>query len=171
MAGESFRPVTEALALHAPQGEKPWQWCRRADPEDPSGQLLKTLDEIHTANPVEMAGQLRKCISQCQEQGDVHLEREAHYLLGLVLLAQAEDGRISGARSRELQREAETALSRSGSFDPASPEVLFWRDGGQQPASPKLAREALRQLKVNPEHFLIQLYGGLTPFSFQSPRR
>lgn len=164
-AERRFKPVKEALGW--PDFANlfgPCFWCLEADPDDPSGPMLKAICNLETGVVGEAVHCLEECVAKCEKRNEPILMKEAQYLLGLVNLEQTENLR-NIPEKLELLKKAKIELEKNGEFNPASPEAFILRDENPSPPGNGEKRPLLHSIRLNKDHFLVNLYLGLFIFN------
>jgi len=168
LARKHFKPLPEALEqpdLLVARNYVPWAWCLEADPEDPSGYVLRALYLIAKARFEEAAEDLATCARFCRERGEARLQRDTTYLLGLVHLAMSEGPASEHGRRADLLEQARIEFEAAGEFEPASHGTLVWRVLDPAALSAREAREALETIVISSEHYFVHLCIGLYFFA------
>ncbi len=161
---ERYKPVNEAITRRQHKLMDGWKWCREVDPGAPCGRMLQALFALEEGRWKSAAPALEECLSSCRERGDTALERDAHYLLGLVRLAKAEEGGEDREEKRSLLESARQALLDAGEFDPVGGDALVWRDADPEKLTPAKALAAIQSIRIDSEHFLVNLNNGISIF-------
>ncbi len=162
---EQFLPVKEAfnwpdLSIFG----NPWEWCTKADPDDPSGYILRSIDLIEASDLGEALTLLDDCIPRCRLRNETCLEKDALYLRALVK-HRIMHGKIVHQRTKtDLIKEAEFDLSQAGSFDPVSMDAFLWHHNGKPCSETEDDKWCLKPLLLNSDHYLVHLYQGVYLF-------
>ncbi len=160
-----FVPVKKALEWPGVGSyARPWGWCQRIAPHYPGPYLLEATVDIGEGALADAAGNLGRCIERCVGLKEKSLENDAHYLLGLVTLELSEECVGDPRKKGILLEKADFELRRAGPFDPLSEEALVLREPDLSSISTGRARFGLKTLKLNRDHFLVQLYLGISIF-------
>jgi len=155
-----FKPIRKALEwpVIANRFDFP-SWCISADQDDPCGYMLLAINYIELGSLEKAVKHLGACLTRCSDRNESELEKDAHYLLGIVKYVLAGE---SGDPA--LLEEAESELRRSGEFNPFFDEAFVWREAGLDALSSDPAIQKVKDIKINSEHFLVHLNIGLSIF-------
>jgi len=162
VAAERFKPVNKVITRWTLF--LPWPWCSEIDPHDPGACMLKAIFEIESNELEQAVCDLEECIKRCKGCGENNLEKDAHYLLGITRLALSERPESTRQEKEKLRDDAEFNLRKTGDFDPAAGETFVWQERDLLEMAPGRAGDALSNIKINSEHFLVQLDRGLQIF-------
>jgi len=161
-----FRPISEALDRPDYSDRcNPWISCLHSDPSNADGHLLKAIEMIDkdVSEWDDAARVLENCLDTCKFRDRETLKNDARYLLGLLELAEA-NAIASGPGREHLFGEARSVLREVERFDHTSLDAFLRRSEDPQTVTPDQARQALRKIHLNREHFLVHLYLGLDQF-------
>ena len=144
---------------------KPVFWYTEADPTDPNGYMLQTLLAVKSENYTLALELTRECIKWCEASSNEVLEKDAHYLLGVIMYRQAlYESRSPG--QVQLHDEARGAIEEGKGSDTGLEEHLVWRHEDAYNDPPKDALWYLRPVRINIRHPVLQMHEGLTLFHY-----
>lgn len=140
------------------------RWCLEADLRDPSGDMALAICHIESQRYEDAIVSLDACVKKSRKSAIGAMEREALYLLAVARYRRAESLKPASREREILVARAEEDLARSGTFDPLSPRTLVWRHRGNRSFDRDDDTWYRESLRVNANHYLVDLCLGLTLF-------